>query len=126
MAARVRVALLLFIVALVWVAALSPASAARTYRVKVGGDFPLYTFEPDEVHASVGDTVRWKNPSNDEHHVAFYDAPIAKTLHLDADGGRAALLLRKPGTYLYRCDIMFHSYLIGGECFGQCARLIVH
>lgn len=125
---RVLQALALSLTAL---AAVIPAQArgpaSETHTVVVGG-VPgpfLWTWDPAQVTAAPGDRVRWENPSGVDHHVAPYGGPWQETLHLDSGGGTATVRVKKPGEYLYRCDVQGHSEVVGGRCIGQCGSITV-
>ena len=124
MGGATRLAVSTVLAALV-VVAVAPAAQPKTRAVKAGGNFPLYTWEPSAIHLAVGDRIVWKNPTDSEHHVAPYKGKWNDTLHVDV-GGTASFRFRRPGTYLYRCDLDFHSYFVGDRCFGQCGRVVVH
>ena len=113
--------------ALVLVTAVANASAAKPHTVTVaGGPYALlWRFDPSEVTVAVGDKVRWSNPSSATHHVTAYDGPWDGTsLHLDP-GGKTTFRFKKPGIYLYRCDISTHSEVVEGRCIGQCGTIVV-
>lgn len=105
----------------------SSAAGSTTHDVVVGG-LPgpfLWQWDPAELTVAAGDRVRWTNPSGVDHHVAPYSGDWSGELHVESGGGSVKFRFKKPGTYLYRCNIQGHSQLISGRCIGQCGSVIV-
>lgn len=106
----------------------APGTAApTTHQVTAGGGpfGPTWMWEPSSFDAARKDRVVWSNDTGTLHHVAFYEGPLSgKTLHIPS-GGKDKLRLKKAGVYRYRCDIQFHSEIVGGQCLGQCGEITV-
>lgn len=111
---------------LILLAPAAPAvSKGKVHKVEASGGpaFYLFTWDPDELTIPKRHKVVWTNPTNALHHVTFYEG-MDRSMHLES-GGKVKARFKKPGTYLYRCDVPNHSELIGGECFGMCGSVTV-
>ncbi|HYI46482.1 MAG TPA: plastocyanin/azurin family copper-binding protein [Actinomycetota bacterium] len=131
---RLRRVVLVGLVAALLVGALAPGVPAarakgKTHKVGAEGSFPRFSFEPPDIEIATGDKVVWTNNTSAEHHVMPYGGPWdgAEPLHLDADGGKSSFVFKKPGEYLYYCDLTFHGQLLPGDlCAGQCGSITVN
>jgi plastocyanin len=101
------------------------ASKGKVHNVEASGGPAsyLFTWDPDELTIPKGHKVVWANPTNVLHHVTFYEG-MEQSMHLES-GKKVKTRFKKAGTYLYRCDVPYHSELIGGECFGMCGSVTV-
>jgi plastocyanin len=97
-----------------------------THHVTMEGGplFYTWTFQPDDIEIARRDRVLWTNESDASHHVTFYDGPIERTLHA-SPGETVRQRFPRPGVYLYRCDLPYHSEMIGDSCVGMCGRITV-
>ena len=107
------------------------ARPAQSFRIAAeGGPYPFtWSWSPDDLTFRWRGKVTWENPSAEEHQVEFWDAPVPIDELVLAPGGTAALTLRRPGVYSYRCDIAAHSDIVyaGNErlCVGMCGEITV-
>lgn len=125
-----RRAFSLSLVVLVVLALVQPATAGRRISqvhevVITGGPVPfLMTYNPDDLTIRKKDRIAWSNATTTLHHVTFYDSPVSDSLHIPA-GAAVLKKFKKPGEYLYYCDIRGHAVLVGDECFGMCGGFTV-
>jgi len=49
----------------------SPPAAAETYKVKLGADNGMLTFQPSKLTVKPGDTIEWVNNKVPPHNVVF-------------------------------------------------------
>ncbi len=109
------------LVALMGVAAPSPAG---TSRVRASGSPGSYRWQPDFRHIVKGDRIVWKNPTSASHRVTAYQGRWSKNSTV-APGERTKFKFRRPGTYLYRCTVPGHSSLNSDDCDGMCGEIHV-
>jgi plastocyanin len=103
------------------VVGLAAPSFGDTTRIKAIKKNDRYLWNKDFVTISKGDKVVWKNPTNVDHTVTFYQG-ASKNTRID-EGERTSKKFRKRGAFLYRCTI--HSQLNDGECSGMCGHVHV-
>lgn len=111
----------LALVALVVVAAPSPAD---TSRVRAKGSPGSFRWAPDFRHITKGDKIVWKNGTSYTHTVTAYKGDWSKNTTVPA-GERTSFKFRKTGQFLFRCTQQGHSSLSGGECNGMCGEIHV-
>lgn len=108
---------------------LSQAKKPKKHNVTVaGGPAYLFRFQPSELEIHAGDKVKFSNPSSVDHQVHPYGMEWARVdahLTLSANGGKATYRFKTPGVYEYRCDIQFHSDMVGDVCLGLCGTITV-
>src|SRR3989344_1607012 len=61
-----------------------------------------YTFSPETVHVSVGDTLRWINQDGTSHNIKLLGNPASPII---SPGQTYDLTLQDKGTYAYSCGI---------------------
>jgi plastocyanin len=93
-----------------------PASG-QAFRIQARSD---RTFSPVAPHVAIGRVVRWT--ASGTHTVTATSMNWSKNTRLSS-GQTTRFRFRQAGTYRYRCTI--HSTMVGGQCQGMCARVIV-
>ena len=68
-----------------------------------------FVFSPDQVKISMGTTVLWTNRDGVDHDVTFRERDLASPLV--GEGGKIAVVFRKPGAYRYYCHV--HPFMQG-------------
>lgn len=92
-----------------------PADAEPAAEVELVG----FSFAPETIEITVGDTVRWTNRDATRHTVtAGVDAEPTDVFHLTLDdrGDSAALTFTEPGEYRYFCTP--HPFMEGTVSVG--------
>lgn len=104
------------------VVALAAPSLGDTTRVKAVKRDGKFVWNKDFVSVAKGDRVRWKNPTNVNHTVTFYQGASKNTTI--GPNERTSKKFKKRGAFLYRCTL--HSKLSDGECTGMCGHVHVN
>ncbi|MEA2387435.1 MAG: hypothetical protein QOG41_208 [Thermoleophilaceae bacterium] len=78
--------------------------APATATVRIAG----FKFKPANVTVRTGGTVRFTNDDRAEHTATMSGRLDTGTLRM---GQSKAVVLRRPGTFVYRCD--FHPFMTG-------------
>jgi plastocyanin len=68
-----------------------------------------FVFSPGRVKVSPGTTVLWTNRDGVDHDVTFRERDLASPLV--GEGGKIAVVFRKPGEYRYYCHV--HPFMQG-------------
>ncbi len=68
-----------------------------------------FVFSPGRVKVSTGTTVLWTNRDGVDHDVTFRERDLASPLV--GEGGKIAVVFRKPGEYRYYCHV--HPFMQG-------------
>lgn len=97
-------------------------SLGDTTRIKAVKKDDKWVWNKDFVSISKGDKVVWKNPTNVNHTVTFYEGASKDTTI--SEGERTSKKFRKRGAFYYRCKL--HSTLSDGECNGMCGHVHVN
>jgi plastocyanin len=116
---RRRILVLTLALAMALALALAGTASARQV-VRTMNNF----YSPKSPSVSTGEKVVWKNPSNRDHTVSAYGGNWSKDVRLDP-GDRTSMTFNQAGTYKFRCMILGHSNLSGGQCSGMCGRIRV-
>lgn len=109
------------VVAAVAVVGLAAPSLGDTTRIKAVKRDGKHVWNKDFVTIDKGDKVVWKNPSDVNHTVTFYEGATKDTTI--APGKRTSKKFTTRGPKYYRCKI--HSTLSDGECNGMCGHVHV-
>ncbi|HEX2196444.1 MAG TPA: plastocyanin/azurin family copper-binding protein [Actinomycetota bacterium] len=104
------------------VVALAAPSLGDTSRIKAVKRDGRFVWNKDFVTINKGDKVVWKNPTNVNHTVTFYDG-ASKNTTIGPDE-RTSKKFRKRGAFLYRCTL--HSTMNDGNCNGMCGHVHVN
>lgn len=110
----------LLLVAAISVALVAAPALAAPVRVRATSNS---TWSPFEQHASRGQRVVWRNPTDRTHTVTSYGGNWSKSTVIRA-GERTRKVFRRAGTFRYRC--IRHSHLDGSDCHGMCGQILVH
>jgi len=62
-------------------------------------------FNPQTIHATVGDTITWVNRDDAPHNVTYVSGPSFTSSATFTNGGSFRLKLTKAGTIRYMCTI---------------------
>lgn len=116
--------LLVLLVAFGAVFAFAAPSMGDTLRVRAVGEPGTFRWMPAERHASKGDRVVWRNPTDATHIVRAYSNNWDKNATVES-GQTTSKRFRRKGVYLYRCTRPGHSTLANGECTGMCGKIHV-
>jgi plastocyanin len=82
----------------------SPAMPTSTAAIDIAG----FKFKPATLEVKTGATLRFTNRDRAEHTATMTGGFDTGRL---AKGQSKAVVLRKPGTFVYRCD--FHPFMTG-------------
>ena len=105
------------------VVAFAAPSLGDTTRIKaVKRDNGKFDWNKDFVSIAKGDKVVWKNPTNVNHTVTFYQGATKNTT-IGPDE-RTSKTFKTRGAKYYRCTI--HSTMNDGECNGMCGHVHVN
>lgn len=123
-----RAALLAAVAALALAPAASQGAAVKIKAVTTNSGF---AFSPVKKTVVKGTTVKWVDSSGEIHQIAFYQKPAksgVKNFTL-LPGEPKKRVMKKPGTYKYRCTFAnppHSSYdAVEGKCFGMCGQIKV-
>lgn len=116
--------LIVLALAAVSIFAFAAPSLGDTQRVRAAGEPGSFRWMPAERHASRGDRVVWRNPTENTHTVVAYSRNWDKKATVRS-GERTSKRFRRTGVYLYRCTRPGHSTLSGGDCTGMCGKIHV-
>lgn len=97
-------------------------SLGDTTRIKAVKKDGKYVWNKDFVSINKGDKVVWKNPTNVNHTVTFYEGATKNTTI--GEGERTSKKFKTTGAKYYRCTL--HSQLNDGECTGMCGHVHVN
>lgn len=106
-------------VAVIGFAAPSLGDTTRIRAVKKDGK---WVWNKDFVTINKGDKVVWKNPTDVNHTVTFYEGATKNTTI--NPGERTSKKFTTKGPKYYRCTI--HSTLNGEDCNGMCGHVHVN
>lgn len=104
------------------VVALAAPSLGDTTRIKAVKRDGKFVWNKDFVSISKGDKVVWKNPTNRNHTVTFYEGATKNTTI--GPGERTSKKFKTRGAKYYRCTI--HSTMDEGNCNGMCGHVHVN
>ena len=110
------------VAAAVAVVGLAAPSLGDTTRIKAVKQDGKWVWNKDFVTINQGDKVVWKNPSDVNHTVTFYEGASKNTTI--NPGERTSKKFKSGGPKYYRCTI--HSTLNDGECNGMCGHVHVN
>lgn len=119
-----RAALLAAVAAL----ALAPAaSQGAAVKIKAIAGSSGFEFSPAKKSVVKGTAAKWVNNSGIVHHVAFYKKPAKSGVggFTLVPGDPVKRVMKKPGTYKYRCTFDNHSSVSDGICLGMCGQIKV-
>jgi plastocyanin len=99
-------------------------SGGATSTIKAKGSPGSFRWDPTFRHITKGDRIKWKNTTETTHHVVAYGGGwnIDRSI---APGEATKKKFKNTGTYNFRCDIVGHSTLNGGDCEGMCGEIHV-
>ncbi|MGD0036355.1 MAG: T9SS type A sorting domain-containing protein [Bacteroidota bacterium] len=80
---------------------------ATTHIIQFGGSFG-FTYSPNSLNVSIGDTVNWQGDFS-MHPLSSTSVPVGASSFHQASGSVFTYSVTVAGTYLYQCD--FHSSL---------------
>jgi plastocyanin len=103
-----RTALILWVVVLL---AFVTTAHATTHVVQFGGSFG-FTYSPNSMNVSVGDTVKWEGDFS-MHPLSSTSVPAGAQSFHQATGSIFFYPVTVAGMYLYQCDHHFSSGMIG-------------
>lgn len=104
------------------VVGLAAPSLGDTTRIKAVKRDGKSVWNKDFVSINKGDKVVWKNPTNKNHTVTFYEGATKNTT-IGPDE-RTSKKFKTRGAKYYRCTL--HSTLSDGECNGMCGHVHVN
>jgi plastocyanin len=86
--------------------AATPPAASAPHSGTVRVIMKTLAFEPDAVHAGVGQTIVWTNEDNVPHNGIYVSGPRFRSSRPKiANGSKYTVKLTQPGTIRYLCSI---------------------
>jgi plastocyanin len=83
----------------------SPTPAPASSGNSVAVTMQSIAFNPQTIHAKVGQTIKWTNMDQVGHNVTYVSGPQFTSSSTFGNGGTFSLKLTKAGTIQYRCTI---------------------